>query len=50
MDRHWVLGCLKRAFQERKPEVINSDYVEKETMPKNIRKCVQVRFSSKDSA
>lgn len=25
MDRQWVLGCLKRAFQCRKPEIINSD-------------------------
>jgi putative transposase len=25
MDRHWVLECLKRAFQKRNPEVINSD-------------------------
>lgn len=25
MDRHWILECLKRAFQKRKPEVINSD-------------------------
>ncbi|WP_157049129.1 IS3 family transposase [Syntrophomonas palmitatica] len=25
MDRYWVLECLKRAFQHRKPEIINSD-------------------------
>lgn len=25
MDRHWVLECLQRAFQCRKPEIINSD-------------------------
>jgi len=25
MDRHWVLECLKRVFQKRTPEVINSD-------------------------
>ena len=27
MDRHWVLDCLKRAFRQRKPELINSDQV-----------------------
>mgnify|MGYP000962521810 CR=1 FL=1 len=25
MDRHWVLECLKKAFQHHKPEIINSD-------------------------
>lgn len=25
MDRHWVLECLKRALQRRKPGIINSD-------------------------
>jgi putative transposase len=25
MDRHWVVGCLKRALHKRKPEIINSD-------------------------
>lgn len=25
LSRQWVLGCLKRAFKNRKPEIINSD-------------------------
>lgn len=25
LDRHWVHDCLRRAFRDRKPEIINSD-------------------------
>jgi Transposase and inactivated derivatives len=37
MDRHWILECLKRAFQNRKPEIINSDQGSQFTNPDYIK-------------
>jgi len=35
------MTCLKRAFSRCKPEIMNSDYVEKETMTK---RCLKVLY------
>ncbi len=36
LDRQMVLGCLKRAFEQAKPEIINRDQVSQFTSPRYI--------------
>jgi len=53
MTKELVIKAMKMAIRNEKPNaglIFHSDYVEKETMPKNIKRCCVTGFSLKNSA
>ena len=43
LDTRMVINALKKAFKMAKPQILNSDYAEEKTMPKNlITSCILI--------
>ena len=43
LDTRMVINALKKAFKVAKPQILNSDYAEEKTMPKNlITSCILI--------
>jgi putative transposase len=51
LEKTFVLETIQKAIKSYSaPQIMNCDYVEKETMPKSVRKCPNKRLSSENSA